>query len=214
MKKIMFVAVCAMLLTAGFALGSTAPPLNISCEGTLCSGGGQLDYQYTLHNNIFNGPVTITEFYIGTQDLAISDYSNWIAPEGFTPTAVVAAWDVLGGGYNVMSTTGTETPHGVLPPQSTFASSGGILWTGNITLGVGETITFGFDNPNQSWDFQWDALTTTGTNAMGSIYVPIAGPTDTYTGGYVHSPVPEPATICLFGLGVLSLMRKIEAQRK
>jgi len=32
--------------------------------------------------------------------------------------------------------------------------------------------------------------------------------------GFRVASVPEPATICLFGLGVLSLIRKIEAQRK
>ncbi len=205
MKKIVFLAVCAMLLTVGLVLGAPAPPLNISCEGTLCSGGGQRDYQYTL-KNVSSNPVTITEFYIGTGDLAISDYSNWIVPEGFTSTASVAAWDELGVSY-ILSTTGTETPHGVYPSQSTFASSGGILWTGNAVIDVGATVTFGFDNPNESWDFQWDALTTTGTNVMGAVYVPIAGPTGIFTQGYVHSPVPEPATLLLLGLGGLALRK-------
>jgi hypothetical protein len=206
MKKITFLAVCAMLLTARLALGTQAPPLKISCEGTLCDGGGQRDYQYTLHN-VWSTPVTITEFYIGTGDLAISNYSNWIAPEGFTSTAEVAAWDVLGGGYNVMSTTGTETPHGVYPPRDLSDSLGGIVWTGSTVIDAGATVTFGFDNPNQSQDFQWHSSTTTWTNITGYTSWPIAGPIGTFGSGYIHSPVPEPATLILLSLGGL-LLRK------
>jgi hypothetical protein len=212
MKKIVFLAVCAMLLTAGLALGAPSPPVNISCEGTLCSGGGQRDYQYTLQN-IWSDSLTITKFYIGTQDLRIADYSNWTAPAGFTSAAEVATWEALGGNYNVMYTTETETetPHGVRPPQSTFASLGGIVWTGNAVIEQGASVTFGFDNPNESWNVQWFATNSATWTVTGTVFAPIAGPTGTFTGGYVHSPVPEPATICLFGIGVFGLLRKRRA---
>jgi hypothetical protein len=209
MKKIVFPTVCAMLLTAGLALGNVAPPVNISCGGTLCDGGGQRDYQYTLQN-IWATPITITEFYIGTGDLAISDYSNWIAPQGFTSTAAVASWDILGQNYSILTTTGMETPHGDFPTRDLSDSLGGIVWTGNVTIESGATVTFGFDNPNESWDFQW-LVSAPGTpiwpTITANIYVPIAGPTGTFTTGYVHSPIPEPATLILLSLGGL-LLRK------
>ena len=48
--------------------------LSISCEGSRCAGGGAMTYQYTLINNSPN-PVTITRFYLGTDDLTVVNYT-------------------------------------------------------------------------------------------------------------------------------------------
>jgi hypothetical protein len=179
-------------------LGWGAPGLLISCEGTLCNGGGSIRYQYTLMNPGAT-PETLTVFYLGTDDLNPGNYTNWVAPPGFTPTALVASWGVLGGApYNcaVMYTSHFQSPHGGGPPPPGPATLGGIYWAGSFILSPQGTATFGFDHPNDYQDVEWLAEHPGGASwTVANVNSPIAGPMGTYTDGYVHAPSSEAAAI-------------------
>ena len=58
--------VCAVMALYEPAHG--AGELLISCEGTESGGGGSRIYQYSLKNTGAS-PVTLTLFYLGTEDL-------------------------------------------------------------------------------------------------------------------------------------------------
>ena len=92
--------------------------LKISCEGVICSGGGTtVTYQYTLICSSAV-PETLTEFYLGTDDLNVGNYTNWMAPPGFTAQVVVADWDSLrklDPSISACDTDTLQTPHGVTP---------------------------------------------------------------------------------------------------
>ena len=159
----------------------------ISCEGVESTGGGALRYQYTLQNT--SGVTqTLERFYIGTHDLSPADYTNWTAPAGFSPTALVTTWASVPD-HSVMYTTQTKTPHGVIPPTQSVASAGVISWSGSAVVPAGGTVTFGFDNPYMSWDAEWLCEHPISGNAsVGFSDQPIAGPSGVFTRGWVHSP--------------------------
>jgi hypothetical protein len=172
-------------------------PLVISCEGTESNGGGARNYQYTLKNTGAVA-VTLTLFYVGTEDLNAANYTNWTAPAGFTPTATVADWTTLFNLYqtSVMGTTRLKTPHGVVPPQTTWPSSGGVAWSGNAVINPNQVVTFGFDNPHKSWDMEWFAEHPDPVNSSQAyLHLAIAGPAGVYTQGYVHGPTIEPVPV-------------------
>jgi hypothetical protein len=176
---------------------SQAGVLDIACEGTESTGGGTTQYQYTLHNTIA-APIVLKVFYIGTMDLSPANYTNWVAPAGFTATATVANWVTLSGIYpvSVMATTMTKTPHGIMPPQLAFAAPGGVLWQGSQSIPGGGTATFGFDNPHMSVDVEWLAEHPDPVNSsQGFLSVVIAGPLGVYTQGWVHAPGTEPVPV-------------------
>ncbi|MCP3982247.1 MAG: DNRLRE domain-containing protein [bacterium] len=181
-----------------------APPalafgeLEISCQGTESTGGGSRRYEYTIRN-IGPTPQMLNRFYLGTADLDAGSYTNWVAPSGFSAVAAVgtlpAVEAALGipGQLSVMFTTGEKTAHGVVPPQQSSATPGVVVWNGGTTiLQPGETATFGFDNPNASWDVEWLGEHTGGGASFGFSDRPIAGPVGTFNNGWVHGPGDSP----------------------
>ena len=169
--------------------------MSIACEGTESSGGGLTTYQYTLMNASPN-PVTLTLFYVGTVDLTPLNYTNWVAPPGFTPTGTVGPWVALPDSFSVMYTTQVKTPHGVVPPTQSYAAPGAVAWFGSALMNPYQTVTFGFDNPHTSWDMEWFSEHPSGANVSGGMPgVPMAGPLGVFTKGYVHGPTTEPTAV-------------------
>jgi hypothetical protein len=191
---VLLVLVCLVVMPLAVAHGA-AGDLWIACEGTESGGGGGTSYQYTLINN-GTQPVTLTLFYVGTQDLSLANYTAWNDPAGFSH--VVADWATLASQYgaSVMSTTNLKTAHGVVPPAPNFMTAGGVLWTGSAVLQVNQTITFGFNHPNASVDVEWFAEHPDAANSsQGFPGLAIAGPVGVYTAGYVHGPGTEPVPV-------------------
>jgi len=197
-KTLVVLALSVCVMATGFApVWGQIGVMDIACEGTESTGGGTSQYQYTLHNTSA-GSVTLTMFYIGTMDLTGANYTNWVAPVGFTAAATVSDWTTLMGlfGVSKMATTMTKTPHGILPPQMAFAAPGGVVWTGNAVVPGGGTATFGFDNVHVSVDVEWFAEHPDAVNSSpGFLNVVIAGPVGVYTQGWVHGPGVEPVPI-------------------
>jgi hypothetical protein len=192
MTKLKWVFAAALLcgLVALDQPAWAAGELFISCEGKYSTGGGSRNYQYTLVNTSQN-TVTLTLFYVGTMDLALSNYSNWTAPAGFNPVGTVADWNVLFNLFqtSVMSTTLIKTPHGVVPPPVGWPTIGGVVWSGSTTLAPNQQVTFGFDDPYVPWDMEWFAEHPDAANSsQGYLTLPVAGPMGVFTQGYVHGP--------------------------
>lgn len=184
--SIAFLCVLVVAEQAAWSAGE----LVISCEGSRSNGGGARAYQYTLKNT-GAAPVTLTLFYLGTLDLSPANYTNWLAPAGFSATATVADWTTLFNLFqtSVMSTTMIKTPHGIVPPPQAFQSYGGIVWSGSAVVGPGQSVTFGFNNPSVPWDMEWFAEHPDAVNSSQAfLYLPIAGPLGVFTQGYVHGP--------------------------
>jgi len=75
------------LITLAACLGlvlaqSAGAAVAISCNGGACNPFGVLDYNYIL-TNAGASPVTVTEFYVATNDRELTDYSNFSSPAGF-----------------------------------------------------------------------------------------------------------------------------------
>ena len=119
---------------------------------------------------------------MGTEDLIISNYSFTTTP-GFTATVVAN-----GSLANVTYTSGLETDHGKLPPQSGSVPSGGLIyWNGIAYIPDQGTITFSFNHPNAPWDQEWFTNSAAGWT-ISDPGDPIPGPTGIYTYGFLHGP--------------------------
>ncbi len=143
-------------------------------------------YQYTLTVSANDIVSSVT---IGTHDGQISNYSNWVVPPGWSYTILPsqaddAAFDVHGV---------VVQPTGVCPYIIVF-----IIDQGTVA-DVGE-YDFKFNNINRPHVAAW----TAGSAATDWTFPIGLGV------GPVHSPVPEPLTMCLMGLGGLYVMRKRE----
>lgn len=205
MKASRLIGIVIVLL----ALVAYGPPVladrefSITCEGTESGGGGVNRYQYTLRNDSATA-ITLTHFAVGTQDSLPTNYT-FVPTPGFTPAIVPNAGVPP---LNILPTSQTKTPHGVVPPVPVANSAMLILWTGSAVIPPGGTITFAFDHPWASWDHQWmagDAPASRWTAALSN--QPIAGPSGVFTRGYVHAPgVHEPIpTLSTWGILVFAL---------
>jgi hypothetical protein len=122
--------ICASLLASQPA----ESVVEISCNGDACNLFGTLDYNYILRN-AGDTPVTVTEFYVATNDLDEASYSSFSMPAGFQ--VVIDTWENLNDLYGVTEqpTTGKFTDHGLIPDAEAVASQGAVLMTGsNFTL--------------------------------------------------------------------------------
>ncbi len=200
--KVAILIITATFLTLGLCYSPSwaAQDFLVSCEGTESSGGGSNRYQYTLQN-ISGTTVTLTDFFVGTGDTAAVRYT-FVPTAGFTASIIPNDGNVC----NVTYTCGVKTPHGnVPPPIGSLASAAVIYWSGSTVVGPMGTVTFAFDHPGASYDQEWFANGSAGWTISQSDQ-PMAGPTGTYTIGYVHAPNPPPGTPAVSGLGIILLI--------
>ncbi len=186
--------------------------LEISCQGTKCSGGGVMEYQYKLQN-MSSHSVTLTQFYLGTEDPTYSNYSNWYAPTGFS--AVVGDWATLNAApYSCVTrkTTNMKTPHGAYPPTTTTNTAGGIFWAHDngtgITITSGNTVAFAFTHANPPVDVEWVAQHPPGVS-ISYLSLPVAGPVTYYNNGLIHTPSAPPKLAPILsetGIVILSIV--------
>ncbi|KPJ60885.1 MAG: hypothetical protein AMJ46_04090 [Latescibacteria bacterium DG_63] len=191
--KLLIVATVVLILALCVPPAWAAQDFLISCEGTESGGGGANRYQYTLQN-ISGSPITLTEFFVGTGDAAVSSYT-FIPTPGFTVSIIP------NDGYppcNVTYTSGVKTPHGVVPPPSGFPSAAVIYWIGSTVVSPSGTVTFAFNHPGPSNDHEWFANSSAGWT-ISQVDQPMAGPTGVYTIGYVHAPNPPPVIPAVSG---------------
>jgi hypothetical protein len=161
--------------------------IDISCEITGISEPTKT-YTYVLKNTT-SSTVTLNQFYLGTMDVVPTNYTNWVAPAGFTP--VVADWATLQATYgaSMMATSGYWAAYGTVLTGPAQGTAAGILWYGSISLEAGETATFGFDNQHLPFNMEWFAEHPDAANSsQGYLGYPVAGPLGTYSDGYVLGP--------------------------
>lgn len=178
--------------------------LDVSCDGTQSTGGGNRLYDYVLRNPTSDAQ-SIIWFVVGTDDGNEADYSNWIEPAGWSHI-------IRANSHGLVDNPHLKTPHGQIAPVFTGATAYEVYWWGNsITLDPnGGTREFAFDNYYPSENVQWkDSLGDAATWAQA-----VAGGVGVYTDGPVHAPVPEPSTFILFGAAAISLLAYAWRQRK
>jgi len=205
------ISVLVIVSMGTFGQSLLADTYRVACEGTVCGGGGGggRQYEYSVKNN-----ESFTEnlrlFYVGTDDLNGSDYSNWLMPPGFT-TLLGTSFVIDGTLLSTPNTDHKQTAHGQphpLPVSADVPTAGKVVWFNNagILLQPGQTATFGFDNPNTYQDVEWNAFTAPGVGTSADASMLIVGPAGVYGNGYAHGPVPEPATVVLLGIGVIAFL--------
>lgn len=193
----------AVLATASTSLAQV-PSFDISCEGTQSTGGGVRLYQYEVRN-ISPAPVTLTDLRIGTDDLALINYSNILNPPGF---------NFLLGQDTVLWTSTVKTAHGAVIPNGQWVrpTAGLIRWNNpqGLVIQPGTTAVFGFDHPFPGEDVEWVANAVGGPIGIGLPNLPVAGPLAVFTNGPVHAPtIPEPVGAAMLGLaGLISRRRR------
>lgn len=210
-RRFRWILVFAVILLAGQP-ARASNELVISCHGTESGGPGATRYEYFLFNPSSSN-VGVEYFYVGTDDLNATHYTNWTAPTGFASAATVADWTTLdatfGTTFSVMYTTGVKTAHGVVPPAGGPPTAGGIVWpcvNPPCTLIIQRNWRFGFDNPNPSQDTEWLVDQVVGTS-QGSPTNPMAGYLSNNR-GWIHAPVsaePVPSTGAV-GMFLLALL--------
>lgn len=190
--------VAAVWLATGMAHAQLN--MDISCTGVNCGAAPAnpwgLAYAYELRN-IGAGPVQITSFQVGTDDVVFGNYANWMMPGGWVSAI----------GPGMLPTDQMLVPHGGPPGAPAFLTAGTITFSGPaILLGPGATQWFGFNNSKPAEDVEWIATDPLGMQAGTNWNAPIAGPMGVFTQGPVHAPVPEPGAIIALLSGGLMLV--------
>ncbi|MFC1475736.1 hypothetical protein ACFLQW_01885 [Candidatus Zixiibacteriota bacterium] len=206
MKAARFVRVVGALLMVA-AVAQVAPASGefwISCEGIESTGGGMYKYQYTLKNTGIDQD-TLTDLYVSTEDPNVSRYTFFLPATGWTAAIVP---NNAPPPTSIMFTFSKKTPHGVVPTGVEVQAAALIHWSGSAIIPAGDSITFAYTHPYESWDHEWHAVTEDGVTTSESSS-PIAGPTGIYTDGYVHSPgypVPVPSLTTWGMIALLALI--------
>jgi len=194
MKALRFFCVIGVLL-ALLAVGQPAQAdmeFLISCEGTLCAGGGLYAYQYTLLNTSV-GAVTLTDFFVGSDDSNIAHYT-FILPPAWTGVVIPNDGTVC----SVTYTSTVLTPHGGYMLGTSRPSLAVIHWTGTATIPPAGTFTFAYINTNAPIDQEWYAYCPSSPPTgwtVAQVPAPIAGPLGTFTIGYIHGPSSLPVPV-------------------
>lgn len=187
----------------------------ITCEEIACTSSGSQGatrYEYTIKNTS-DSTQTIPQLEVGAYDLDSSNYSNWTSPSGMS--AEVGKYSDLSGTPSEVYTSGDPgpdwspifTPHSQNMPGGSVKLPGAIQWTGSHDVAAQGTVVFGFDNPHPPMDAEWGINSTLGWSQAN---LPMANPS-TFTLGYVHTPMPEPATgvlLLLATAGIILFGRK------
>ncbi len=184
MRKVGITA-CMLLIVIGLTVAAEAA--TVICNGQESGGSGPRLYIY----EVTLGPgESMTAFDVGTCDLSLMNYWNWLQPAGWAPVPFSGSEPHIG----------LKTPHGMISPGPAGNCAGAVMWTGPA-LGPG-TWLFGYDNENRSHDVGWTVS-------------PLANPSNENWSapvgmgfGPVHGPLPEPAMLSLLVLGGPALMRR------
>lgn len=222
MKKLYLFGACVLLLL--LASSGQAVPLQdaIHCIGTESGGGGVRLYNYDIYNG---EEIPLDKFVVGTDDLTVANYTNWLMPFGWSAS-------IVGGAsfWGPIWKNDYKTDHGLVapttPPEGSLTAGVVLFQCAPLSKSVipsGGTASFGFDNLNPSVNVDWYTLTRMwvgeeyvyvpgGTAAGANWLSPVGtGVWEVWTDGPVHGPVPEPATMMLLGFGALGLLRKRRA---
>jgi hypothetical protein len=185
-----------VLAVAVVLLATPAQAAVVACRGTESGGTGSRLYYYGV---ILGPDEALTDVQIGTDDLNLGNYTNFIQPAGWS-------WSLI---YAEDQHAAVKTPHGLVSPPPSGTCPAAVKWSGPVFNGPG-TFYFGYDNPNPSHNVSW---TVTGEDFAGS---PVTSTVDwafpVGDHGPVHGPVPEPATMGLLALGALALPRRRKRQ--
>jgi hypothetical protein len=142
-------------------------------------------------------------FDVGTCCPDITKYTNIIKPDGWEFKLYEPSYpDIKELHYIPM------TGHGSISPGPRGTCLYIARWWGPELIGPLER-SFGYDNPYPPHDvgftvWAWDAATQLNKSVCDELWFKPVGTGE----GPVHGPVPEPATLALFGLGGLALLRR------
>jgi len=195
MKKTLMVAV-ALGLICPVSLTKADAPL-IHCTGTESGGAGPRRYAY----DVDSGSYPMMEFLVGTNDLAISDYTNVLIPPN---------WHFAVEEMPMGHICGVKTPHGQdSPGPCRCLTSGRARWWTDEPVAAVEFFVFGYDHPWRSEDVGWTLETR--RDGPPPVFHTFREHWDAPVGtgyGPVHGPTPEPATLSLLALGALAVLRR------